>query len=91
MVERSGHLGFSAFFFKERPEAEREEALQHLEEMGAWFEWYAPGGEGGGRLYAIDVPPGADWERVYRYLKEAQERGLLGVQTSWRGKAPPGR
>jgi hypothetical protein len=65
----------------------RERVLRDLEEMGAWFEWYSPG-RTGSRLYAVDVPPDADWEDVYRYLTEAEEKGQLGWQSSWRGSSP---
>jgi hypothetical protein len=90
VVERSGHVGFSAYFYAETPEEQRNAVLRDLEGMGAWFEWYEPGGEGRGRLYAVDVPPDADWQRVYDYLTKAEERGVLGWQSSWRGERPEG-
>ena len=70
------------------PEDVEDAVLRALEEMGTWFEWYEPGGEGSGRLYAVDVPPDADWEQVYAYLAAQEEKGVLGWQSSWRGERP---
>ena len=80
-LERSGHVGFAVYFFKERPDSERDTVLRALEEMGTWFEWYEPGGEGSGRLHAVDVPPEADWEQVYAYLTAQEDEGVLGWQS----------
>jgi hypothetical protein len=76
VVERSGHVGFSVY--AETPDDQRDEVLRDLEAMGAWFEWYEPGAKGGGRLYAVDVPPEADWRPVYDYLAKAEEEACSG-------------
>jgi len=64
VVRRSGHRTVHLFFFKETRDDFRSDVLHRLPEWKASYE------NGAGKLYAIDVQPGGDFEGLCKYLKE---------------------
>jgi hypothetical protein len=85
VLEPSGHAGFSVFFYESTGDELREATLRNLERLGGSWEWYEPGG---GRLYAIDLPPSRGRQPIIDLLDEAEAHGHLGWQSSWTQEPP---
>lgn len=77
VVRRSGHKTLRIVFTNPDDEAVKERILGAIDDMGARYE------NANGRLYSIDVLPGADYQAVCDFLwREETETGTLAYETA---------
>jgi len=72
---RSGHRTMQIILLSKGKERQQE-ILDQLNKLGANYE------NANGSLYAIDFPPGIDWEPSKRYLEELTEKQWLEYRWS---------
>ena len=70
VVRRGGHRSIHVVFFEEGLD-KKEEVFAHLKELGTTYEG------ANGKMFAIDLPPTADFDVVADYLAECAENGWL--------------
>jgi hypothetical protein len=75
IVHLGGHRTLHIFFFDECAERERLQVLGRLREWKAYHE------NRDGRMYAIDVEPGGDFDALCRYLDILVEQEKLDYRT----------
>lgn len=80
VVEHSGHSTYRFFVNKGIDRGKFNEYWEKLEKHGCTYE------KGFGTLYAVDVPPQANIEEVYKILEEGEKKGIWGFEEAHFGR-----
>src|SRR5262245_19793597 len=76
IVRPGGHRTLRAYFLGD-DDSVRDAILDELIELGALHE------NADGKMYALDLEPDVDLERVVHYLREKESAGALGWESGW--------
>jgi hypothetical protein len=77
IARRGGHSTYRVRLPKGSPHSHFLERWAPLEALGCTYEGSSLGSQ---RLYAIDVPPGADVHAIYALLEEGEAEGRWGFE-----------